>query len=218
MRLRILALLAVLACAAPAAAQIAPVAYFVPASQCTAVASGNTTGTNGQTTAGASNTPVVQNDTSVTGTNTHTYICNLAPPASLALVTPRILIADAVFFYGEQNEISNTPAFVGASGTFNSSIVFSLINYPVAAASETASAVTPVRADSGTLIMTPVAASFNFTTTTAGAFFSIKFQPATPISWNTDLQQLLMTVTLKNYAGFASITNSPGVLVHIRGQ
>lgn len=219
MKLRFLpfVLLAALLTALPASAQIQPFAYWVPPSACATVVSGNSTGTNGQTTVGASTMPVVQAQTSVTGTNTHTYICNIAPPASLSVSGTRIQIIDAVFFYATQPQIGTQAASLSA-GTMNSSIVFSYVNYPVPGASETASTVTPVRADSGSLTIAPAVASFNVTTTTAGSFYSAKFTPAALIGWNTDLKQLLLTVTLQGAATTALITNSPGILVHARSQ
>lgn len=217
-RLAILATLLSIGWATPARAQVQPFNYWVPIGACQTSVSGNSTGTNGLTTVGASNTPVIQAHTSVTGTNTHTYICNIAPPVNLASFNGgnRLMIYDAVFVYGQQSEISVAQAAVLASGTFNGSIVFSFINYPPAGASETASTVTPVRADTGTMSMTPAVASFNQTTTTAGAFFTQTFTPSTPIPWNTDLQQLLLTVTLKLYGSYDTITNSPGILIHVR--
>lgn len=210
-------LLALAGLARSAPAQVQPFNYWVPPSACASVVSGNSTGTNGQTTSGASSTPVVQAQTSASGTNTHTYICNIAPPVNLLNQTGnRITIYDAVFFYGAQTGLSASQALVGASGTFNGSLVFSFINYPTPGANETSSAVTPVRADSGTLTMTPAVASFNTSTTTAGRFYSQTFTPATPISWNTDLSQLLLTITIANYATLAVTTQSPGVLIHVR--
>ncbi len=83
---------------------------------------------------------------------------------------------------------------------------------------QTASTVTPVRADSGTLVITPLVAAFNTTTTTAGAFYTAKFTPATPIAWKTDLRQLLLRVTLQGAALTPYVINSAGVLVHIVSQ
>jgi len=199
-------------------AQIQPYNYWVPPANCQSVVSGNSTGTNGMTVAGASNTPVDQASTSVTGTNTHTYICNVSPPVNLLTnaTSNRIRIVDAVFLYGTQSALDPSPAFSGSAGTFNSSLVFSFLNYPVPGASETASSVTPVRADVGTLVMSPAVTSFNINTTTAGAFYSVKFTPATPVNWNTDLQQLLLTITLKARVTYATVTQTPGVLLHIR--
>lgn len=199
-------------------AQAQPFNYWVPPSQCQSYVSGNSTGTNGLTVTGASNTPVVQAQTSITGSNTQTFKCNLAPPVSLTnTIGNRILIYDATFFYGPLVGLS-AQAFTGSTGVFNGDIVFTLINYPTPGASETPSTVTPVRADSGTLAMTPVAASFNTSTTTAGSFYSMKFQPANPINWNTDLQQLILTVTFTGYGSLAQTLTSPGALIHIRSN
>lgn len=200
-------------------AQLQPFNYWVPPTACVSSVSGNSTGTNGQTTAGTSGTPVVQAQTSASGTNTHTYICNISPPVSLANTSGnRIQVLDAVFVYGVQTTILGTQANVLASGTFNGSVVFSTISYPIAIANETPSTVAPVRADTGTMVITPVVASFNTSTTTAGAFYTVTFRPATPIQWNVDMKQLLMTVTLLNTATSATVTNSPGILVHIRSN
>ena len=197
---------------------IQPYAYWVPPGNCNTTVSANSTGTQGLTVVGTSNTPVVTASTSATGlTNTHTYVCNLAPIAALTSIGTNIRIKDVVFFYGQQTALG-TQVAVLASGTMNASTVFSLIQYPPPGASETATTVAPVRADSGTLVITPVVASFNTSTTTAGAFFSVDFRPATPIGWNTDLQQLLLTVTLQTSGDAATITNSPGALVHIRSN
>lgn len=192
-------------------------AYFVPPGNCYSAVSGNSTGTQGHTVAGASNTPVVQAQTSATGTNTHTYVCNIAPPYYVVTTANGFAIQDAVFFYAAENQLG-TQASTLASGTMNSSIVFASITYPTAAIGETPSTVTPVRADSGTMVITPVVASFNTTTTTAGSFYSVKFAPATPIAWKTDLKQLLLTVTLQGLTLTPTKTNSPGVLVHFRSQ
>src|ERR1051325_8318025 len=54
---------------------------FLPPSACYSAVSGNGTGTNGYTTAGTSLTPVIQAQTSATGTNTHTYICTISLPS-----------------------------------------------------------------------------------------------------------------------------------------
>lgn len=188
-------------------------AFFVPASDCNTSVSGNATGTNGYTVAGASNTPVVQASTSNTGTNTHTYVCTIQLPTRLTS-TKGAAIKDVVFYYGVQTSALGTQVATLASGTMNSSTVFSSITFPAAGASETASTVTPVRADSGTLLITPVVASANTATTTAGAFYSTKFTPATPIALTTDLQTVLFTVTLQAAATSATVTNSPGILVH----
>ena len=196
-------------------AQSQPFVYFVPPTNCTSTVSGNSTGTNGQTTVGASAVPVVQAQTSASGTNTHTYQCNIAPPANISGVTPLWKLVDAVFLYGVQTTALDTQVSTAASGTLNSSILFNYIQYPTSGASETASTVTPVRADAGTIVLNPVIASFNVGTSTAGAFYSQTFTPASPITWNTDLKQLFLKVTLQAQATSATITNSPGVFVHV---
>ncbi len=203
-------------------AQIQPFSYWVPPSNCVSAVSGNSTGTNGATIIAASGLPVVQASTSNSGTNTHTYTCNLAPPQWLGATGTRIQVVAATFFYGvvPTSFVGSlgTQAAVLASGTFNGSIVFRLIAYPTPGAAEVPSTIAPVRADSGNLVITPVAASFNLTSTTSGQFYSAKFQPATPINWNTDLRQLIMTVTFQGAATTATITNSPGIIVYVRSQ
>lgn len=187
--------------------------FFVPPSSCYSSVSGNSAGTNGLTVAGASNTPVIQASTSNSGTNTHTYVCVVQLPTRLQSGRG-VQITDVTPLYGVQTSALGTQANTLASGTFNSSIVFSNIAFPVAAASETASTVTPVRADAGTMVVAPVAASFNTATTTAGGFYSAKFAPASPILMNTDLQSLLFTFTLQCAATSATITNLAGLQVH----
>ena len=189
----------------------------LPPSACVSSVSGNSTGTNGLTVAGASNTPVMQAQTSNTGTNTHTYVCQLNAAAWSGQTTgiPRnILLIDASLLYGVQTTALGTQVATLASGTMNSVIVFSSIVFPAAGASETPSTVTPVRADAGTLVITPVVASFNTATTTAGGFYTAKFAPATPFAMNTDLKLYLLTVALLNTATSATVTNVAGVLVH----
>lgn len=185
---------------------------WVPGNACNSTVSANSTGTQGLTTVGASTTPVVQAQTSASGTNTHTYICPVDVESRLNL--RGIVIRDVTFLYGVQTTALGTQVATLASGTFNGSTVFSTITFPAAANSETASTVTPVRADAGTMVITPTAANANVATTTAGAFYSVKFTPATPFNVTTDLQELLVTVTLQNTATSATITNSPGMLVH----
>lgn len=194
-----------------------PRAYWVSPGKCNSTVSGTASGTNGLTTTGASATPVVQAQSSATGTHTQTFICTITPPNGIITSGSGLAIVDAVFAYGPQNMLGTQSATL-ASGTLNSATVFSTITYPAAGAGETASTVAPVRADSGTLTIAPVVASFNATTADAGAFYTVRFTPATPIAWKTDMVQLLLTVRLTMLDGLASITNSPGVLVHFRSQ
>ena len=197
-----------------------PYTYFVGPGACNSAVSANSTGTNGLTVVGASNTPVVQAQTDATGVvHTHTYICNIAPPYWVVTAGTGLQIVDAVFLYGVQTTGLGTQTSTAASGTYGSSIVFASITYPAAGTSETPSAVTPVRADSGNLVYTPTATNANVATTTAGAFYAQKFAPATgTLVWKTDLKQLLLTVTLTNTTTSATITNSPGVIVHFKSS
>lgn len=187
--------------------------FFIPASSCVSSVSGNGDTTQGLTTVGASVVPVMYASTTASGTNKHTYICTIHVPDRLT-TGKGIQITSATFLYGVQTTGLGTQATTLASGTFNSSTVFSKITFPAAGASETPSTVTPVRADSGTMVITPVAASSNVATTTAGAFYSINFAPATPIAMTTDLTELLLTVTLQAAATSATVTNTPGVIVY----
>jgi hypothetical protein len=193
-----------------------PRAYWIPPGACNS-STANSTGTNGLTVTGASTTPVIQAQSTNSGTNTHIYICNIAPPTWIVTTATGLSIIDATFMYGVQTTGLGTQLVVLASGTLNSLPVFSYIAYPAAGTSETPSTVTPVRADAGTLVMLPTAANFNVATTTAGSFFSVKFTPATAVAFKTDMRQLLLTVGLLNTATSATVTQSPGVLIHVRG-
>jgi hypothetical protein len=185
---------------------------------CQSSVSGNSTGTNGYTSLGtAPSIPVVQAATSATGTNTHYYMCNLNQlTAGLSTGVARsVAVIDVVAYYGVQTTALGTQVATLASGTMNSKTVFTKITLPTAAASETATGLAEaVRADSGTLTITPVVASFNVGTTTAGEFFSAKFIPAAAFLMNTDSQVNYFTLSLLNTATSATVTNSPGVLVH----
>lgn len=191
--------------------------YWVSPGACNTTVSAGATGTNGLTTNGASTMPVIQAQTSSGAGRTHTFICNITPPNSIITTGNGISITDAVFMYTNVTGLG-AQAAVLASGTMNGSNVFSYVAYPTPAIGESASTITPVRADSGTLTITPVVASFNVTTLTAGSYYSVKFAPASgTLLYKTDLRQLLLTVTLVT-DGSASTTSSPGVLVHFRGQ
>lgn len=197
-----------------------PGAYFVPPGACNSTVSADATGTNGLTVSGASFTPVVQAQTDNTAVaHTHTFVCNISPPAFILTTGTGLQIIDATFFYGVVTSNLGTQAVSLTAGTLNSAIVFSSITYPAAGTGETPSTVTPVRADSGTLTLLPTAANFNVTATTAGAFYSETFTPASgTLPWKTTFKQLLMTVKLLNTTTSATITNSPGILVRMRSQ
>ena len=196
--------------------QFTDAVQWVPATAaCNSSVSGNSTGTNGLTVVGASNVPVIQAQTSSTGTNTHYYTCSIPiPTRTRSAPASGVAISDIHFVYGVQTTALGTQVNTLASGTLNSTIVFGKVTLPAAAASETATTVAPARADSGTLVITPAVASFNTGTTTAGAFYTAKFAPATPVAMNTDLTIYTFTVALLNTATSATITNSLGLYVH----
>lgn len=190
---------------------------FIGPGSCNSSVSGNSTGTNGFTVLGtAPSIPVVQAQTSASGTNTHYYTCNV--PVTGRLATARgAWIVDVEFYYGVQTTALGTQVATLSSGTMNSKTVFQTIAYPTPGTSETATGLAEAaRADSGTLLITPVVGSFNTGTTTAGEFFSVKFTPASPISLSTDHQQVFFTVSLLGAGTAAGITNSPGFLAHYR--
>jgi hypothetical protein len=194
-----------------------PFAYWVKPGDCSGTTA-NATGTNGLTVVGASNKNVIQVQSTNVGTNTHIYACEIAPPSFIVSATTGLAVVDAVFAYGVQTTGLGTQAAVLASGTMNAVQVFNTITYPAAGAGETPSTVTPVRGDTGTLVITPAVASANVATTTAGAFVTTTFTPATAIPVSTDFKDLMLQVGLLNTATSATITNSPGVLVHFRSQ
>jgi len=195
-----------------------PYAYWVSPGACNVTTSGTPAGTNGLTVAGASTTPVVAAEATSGLGFTLTFICNITPPSYIVTSGTGLQVVDAVFAYSAVNALGTQSATL-ASGTMNSAQVFSYIAYPTAAVGETPSTVTPVRADSGTLVITPVVASFNATTNTAGAFYTVKFAPAAgTLGWKTDSRQLLLTVTLTALDGLRTIVTSPGVLVHFRSS
>ena len=101
-----------------------------------------------------------------------------------------------------------------ASGRSNGSLVFSKIAFPAAGASETPSTVTPVRADAGTLAVSPSGAAFNSLVTTAGAFFTQRFTPATTFSLTTDDTQAYINFTVLCNTTQATTINTPGILIH----
>lgn len=194
--------------------------YWVSPGECNVSTTGTLKAGSGLTVAGASNTPVIHIDADPAGesTTTETWVCTITPPSWIVTTGTGLAIQDAVFMLGPVSILGTQSANL-ANGTLNSSIVFSSITYPAAAAGETESTATPVRADSGSLVISPVAGSFPTTTTTAGSFYSIKFTPATPIAWKTDLKQLLLTVTVNTgQNGVESTADSTGVLVHFKSQ
>jgi hypothetical protein len=190
----------------------------LPPGACNSFVSGNSTGTNGLTNNGTSATfsvDMVQAQVSATGTNTLGFVCSLDILSGLQASNPKnVSLIDAVFYYGVQQAAIGTQAATLASGTMNGSTVFSQIALPTPAASETASTVAPVRSDSGSLTITPVVGSFNTATTTAGAFYSVRFTPASAFPLNVDLNRYYLTVNFQGAATTATTVNSPGLTVH----
>lgn len=166
---------------------------------CNGLASGNTTGTNGQTSIGASNYPVWQVSTSATGTNTHTYNCLLVIPARTTS-GKGIVVSGATFYYGVQTAAPASQT-LPTCGT---------VTMPVAGASETPSTVTPVAAG-GTITATPAVASANLGTTTAGAFYSSAISFSTPVAATSSIQELVCTFPFVGSVTTAFTTNSPGI-------
>lgn len=190
---------------------------FVDPGACQSGVSGNSTGTNGLTVIGSS-APVVQAQTSGSGTNTHFYDCNLPIPSRPNVLTA-VYVVDVNFYYGVQTTGLGTQAVTLASGMLNFVPVFTYVTLPVAGNSETAQSIlaaSRTRADSGTLVMTPTAANFNVATTTAGSFYTVKFTPSAPFAMSLDGTQYHLNVGLLNTATSATITNSPGFVVHYR--
>lgn len=202
-------------------------AYWVPPGNCYYTTSGGTfaaqsgVGVSGNvglglvvggTTAGF--IPVLQVATTNSGTATNTISCLINPPSSVGVTGRGVNLVDATFFYGVQQTGLGTQVAVLASGTMNGVAVFSKVAFPVAAGSETPSTGAPTRADAGTLVITPVVASSNVATTTAGSYYSVKFAPATPFSLTTDLTQYYVNLTVLATATSATTVNTPGVMIH----
>lgn len=188
--------------------------YLVPPTACGQLVSGNSTGTQGYQVSGSSNTWVQQSQTSATGVNTHTYICDITPAGSRIGGGAVTAITKVTFFYGLTNQLGSQTSTV-ASGTFNAAIVFSKIVLPAPGASETPSTVLPVRADTGTLLITPGSSTFNTTTSGAGTFYTVTFTPATAIPI-ADLTKYLLTVTLQGLQDTPLTTFTPGAIVYTR--
>lgn len=147
---------------------------------------------------GASNVFVV-NSTTSSGAGSTTISCNISVPTRLT-ANKGVYITDITVPYGLQT--SAATSINGAS--------LATITLPVAAASETASTVTPV-AIAGTL--TQSSTTGNLATTTAGAFWTSKVSLATP--WHaSDLQNLVFQLAFNNTVASVLTVNSPGIIVH----
>lgn len=200
-------------------------AYWVPPGNCWYLTSGGTltaptfgaAGGNtqlGLQVSGTSGTPVMQIATTNSGTATNTITCLVNPPSTVGVTGRGVNLVDATVFYGVQQTGLGTQVAVLASGTMNGVLVFSKIAMPAAGTSETPSTVAPVRADTGTLVITPVVGSSNVATTTAGGFYSIKFAPAATFALTTDLTNYYVSTTFLCTATSATTINVPGILIH----
>lgn len=150
------------------------------------------------TVTGASATPVLQTTTN-SATGTETLICSINVPTRLTS-GKGVVITDITAFYGIQTTASTSMT-----------VAMNTITYPAAAASETASTVTPV-AISGTVTNNTVTSGLG--TTTAGAFWSVKSTLATPLALNTDLKQILYNLGFVSTTSGVHVINTPGLLVH----
>lgn len=172
--------------------------FFVPYSNCWFV---NTTytGTPAFLVLGASNVPVLNQTTNST-TGTETLTCYINVPTRLT-ANKGVYIKDFTTYYGIQTTAITS---VGTS-------TLGTITFPVAAASETASTVTPVAAG-GTITNNTVTSGLGLTT--AGAFWSLKSTLGTPLAVTSDLTTIVLTVPfVSTNAGVLTI-NTPGIQVH----
>lgn len=203
-------------------------AYWVPPGNCWySVATGTLTTptfgagpgvTNlGLNVVGASNVPVMQvATTNAAVVSVNTISCVINPPSTVGITGRGVNLVNADVIYGLQQTggVNATQVSVAASGTMNGTLVFDKVAFPAPGASETPSTVTPVRADAGTLAYTPAMASFNSVVTTAGAFFTQRFTPATPFALTTDETIYHINFTVLCNTTQATTINVAGVLVH----
>lgn len=161
--------------------------------------------------------PVMQVATTNAGViSVNTINCLINPPSTVGVTGRGINLVNADFFYGIQQTggVNATQVFSLSAGTMNGSLVFSKVAMPTPGASETPSTVIPVRADAGTLVVTPSGATFNSLVTTAGAFFTQRFAPATTFSLSTDETLYYVSMTVLCNTTQATTINTPGVLIH----
>lgn len=202
--------------------------YWVPPGNCwysvatgtlTAPTFGATAGVTslGLNAIGTAGVPVMQVATTNAGViSVNTISCLINPPTTVGVTSRGVNLVDANVFYGIQQTggVNATQVYVLASGTMNGTLVFGKTLFPTSGASETPSTVAQTRADSGTLAVTPSGATFNSAVTTAGAFYTQKFTPATPIALTTDLTQYWLNFTVLCNTTQATTINSPGIMIH----
>ncbi len=172
--------------------------FFVPPASCWFI---NTTytGTPAFLVLGASNVPVLNQTTNSTA-GTETLTCWIDVPTRLT-ANKGVVIKDITTYYGIQTT-AITSVGTPTLGT---------IAFPAAAATETASTVTPVAAG-GTLTNNTVTSGLGLTT--AGAFWSIKTTLGTPLALTTDLTRVVFTVPFVDTTSGVLTLNTPGLQVH----
>lgn len=161
--------------------------------------------------------PVMQvSTTNAASISVNTLTCLINPPSTIGVTGRGVNLVNADFFYGLQQAggVNSTQVYVLASGTMNGSLVFSKVVMPTPGASETPSTVAPVRADAGTLAVTPSGAAFNSLVTSAGAFFTQRYTPATPFALTGDDTMYFVSMTFLCNTTQATTINTPGVLIH----
>ncbi len=201
-------------------------AYWVPPGNCWySVATGTLTAptfgaTGGVTSLGLvvfSGIPVMQvATTNAAVISVNTLTCLVNPPSTIGITGRGVNLVNADFFYGIQQAggVNATQVYSLAAGTMNGTIVFGKTAMPAPGAAETPSTVTPIRADAGTLVINPAGASFNSIVTTAGAFFTQRFTPATPFGLTVDETMYYVSLTVLCNTTQATTINTPGVMVH----
>lgn len=161
--------------------------------------------------------PVMQvSTTNAASISVNTITCMINPPSTVGVAGRGINLVNADFFYGIQQAggVNATQVYSLAAGTMNGALVFSKVVMPAPGAAETPSTVAPVRADAGTLVVNPAGASFNSVVTSAGAFFTQRYTPATPFSLSTDMTIYYVSMTFLCNTTQATTINTPGVLIH----
>lgn len=162
--------------------------------------------------------PVMQISSTNAGViSTDTLTCAVPIPTR-ANLSKGVYVVDASFLYGiiGTGGVNATQVAVEASGTMNGGLVFSQVTFPAAGAAETPSTVAPVRWDAGTLVLNPAKAAFNSLVTTAGAFFTQKFTPATPMAMAADFTEYMVSMSVLCNTTQATAIYTAGVLVHYR--
>lgn len=175
--------------------------FVVPPAACF----GATTGT-----AGAGNDTIVLDGSvpalKVSATNAsgshEVFTCVITVPSRLT-AGKGVTITDITYLYSVQT----TTATSMVASTLNT------FTAPAAGASETASSATLVAAG-GSLTQTPVVASANLTSVSAGQYYSEKVALGTPFTVTTDLQPLVFTFEIDQSASAAQIVTTPGLVVH----